>query len=111
MSMRTRHAPGNYSNTRDWARVVHRYAYRRRIAAVILLVASIAAIVLTSRRTAGKPETRHAGRGARPGPDRIAKWPPRKDHDHADPRADIVPAFCFHCGSGIFLNRKNVIVL
>jgi len=42
---------------------------------------------------------------------RIVKWPPRKDHDHADPRADIVRHLFSIAVAGIFLNRKNVIVL
>ncbi|MGC2030257.1 MAG: NADH-quinone oxidoreductase subunit J [Steroidobacteraceae bacterium] len=59
MSMRT--APpmaANYSNTRDLGTALFtRYAYPAQIAAVILLVASIAAIVLTlRRRTGGKPQ-------------------------------------------------------
>jgi NADH-quinone oxidoreductase subunit J len=55
MSMRT--APSlaaNYSNTRDLGTALFtRYAYPAQIAAVILLVASIAAIVLTLRRRTG----------------------------------------------------------
>jgi NADH-quinone oxidoreductase subunit J len=59
MSMRT--APpmaADYSNTRDLGTALFtRYAYPAQIAAVILLVASIAAIVLTlRRRTGGKPQ-------------------------------------------------------
>jgi NADH-quinone oxidoreductase subunit J len=48
----------NYSNTRDLgAALFTRYAYPAQIAAVILLVASVAAIVLTlRRRTGGKPQ-------------------------------------------------------
>ncbi|HEY4971524.1 MAG TPA: NADH-quinone oxidoreductase subunit J [Steroidobacteraceae bacterium] len=55
MSMRT--APpmaANYSNTRDLGTALFtRYAYPAQIAAVILLVASVAAIVLTLRRRTG----------------------------------------------------------
>src|SRR5450631_3634005 len=59
MSIRT--APpvaANYSNTRDLGTALFtRYAYPAQIAAVILLVASVAAIVLTlRRRTGGKPQ-------------------------------------------------------
>jgi NADH-quinone oxidoreductase subunit J len=59
MSMRT--APpmaADYSNTRDLGTALFtRYAYPAQIAAVILLVASVAAIVLTlRRRTGGKPQ-------------------------------------------------------
>jgi NADH-quinone oxidoreductase subunit J len=59
ISMRT--APpmaANYSNTRDLGTALFtRYAYPAQIAAVILLVASVAAIVLTlRRRTGGKPQ-------------------------------------------------------
>jgi NADH-quinone oxidoreductase subunit J len=59
MSMRT--APpvaANYSNTRDLGTALFtRYAYPAQIAAVILLVASVAAIVLTlRRRTGGKQQ-------------------------------------------------------
>jgi NADH-quinone oxidoreductase subunit J len=59
MSMRT--APplaAGYSNTRDLGTALFtRYAYPAQIAAVILLVASVAAIVLTlRRRTGGKPQ-------------------------------------------------------
>jgi NADH-quinone oxidoreductase subunit J len=59
MSMRT--APPmatDYSNTRDLGTALFtRYAYPAQIAALILLVASIAAIVLTlRRRTGGKPQ-------------------------------------------------------
>ena len=48
----------NYSNTRDLGTALFtRYAYPAQIAAVILLVASVAAIVLTlRRRTGGKPQ-------------------------------------------------------
>ena len=50
-------APG-YSNTKELGRVLYTdYAYPAQIAAVILLVASVAAIVLTlRRRTGGKPQ-------------------------------------------------------
>jgi NADH-quinone oxidoreductase subunit J len=50
--------PANYSNTRELgAALFTRYAYPAQIAAVILLVASVAAIVLTlRRRTGGKPQ-------------------------------------------------------
>jgi NADH-quinone oxidoreductase subunit J len=59
MSMRT--APvlaAGYSNTRTLGTALFtRYAYPAQIAAVILLVASVAAIVLTLRqRTGGKPQ-------------------------------------------------------
>jgi NADH-quinone oxidoreductase subunit J len=59
MSMRT--APplaADYSNTRDLGTALFtQYAYPAQIAAVILLVASVAAIVLTlRRRTGGKPQ-------------------------------------------------------
>jgi NADH-quinone oxidoreductase subunit J len=48
----------NYSNTRDLGvQLFTRYAYPAQIAAIILLVASIAAIVLTLRHRAGaKPQ-------------------------------------------------------
>jgi len=58
-SMRTAPAlPANYSNTRELGTALFtRYAYPAQIAAAILLVASIAAIVLTLRkRTGGKPQ-------------------------------------------------------
>src|ERR1700730_12074170 len=47
-----------YSNTRDLGTALFtRYAYPAQIAAIILLVASVAAIVLTlRRRTGGKPQ-------------------------------------------------------
>jgi NADH-quinone oxidoreductase subunit J len=59
--MRMRTAPAlaaNYSNTRELGTALFtRYAYPAQIAAVILLVASVAAIVLTlRRRTGGKPQ-------------------------------------------------------
>jgi NADH-quinone oxidoreductase subunit J len=59
MSMRA--APplaDHYSNTRELGTALFtRYAYPAQIAAVILLVASVAAIVLTlRRRTGGKPQ-------------------------------------------------------
>ena len=59
MSMRA--APplaAHYSNTRELGTALFtRYAYPAQIAAVILLVASVAAIVLTlRRRTGGKPQ-------------------------------------------------------
>ncbi len=59
MSMRT--APPlavNYSNTRELGTALFtQYSYPAQIAAVILLVASVAAIVLTlRRRTGGKPQ-------------------------------------------------------
>ena len=59
MSMRTAPTlPANYSNTRDLGTALFtQYAYPAQIAAVILLVASVAAIVLTlRRRTGGKPQ-------------------------------------------------------
>jgi NADH-quinone oxidoreductase subunit J len=59
MSMRTAPAlPANYSNTRELGTALFtRYAYPAQIAAAILLVASVAAIVLTlRRRTGGKPQ-------------------------------------------------------
>ncbi len=59
MGMRTAPVlPADYSNTRDLgAALFTRYAYPAQIAAVILLVASVAAIVLTlRRRTGGKPQ-------------------------------------------------------
>jgi NADH-quinone oxidoreductase subunit J len=59
MSMRTAPVlPADYSNTRDLgAALFTRYAYPAQIAAVILLVASVAAIVLTlRRRTGGKQQ-------------------------------------------------------
>jgi NADH-quinone oxidoreductase subunit J len=48
----------NYSNTRDLGvQLFTRYAYPAQIAAIILLVASVAAIVLTLRhRKGGKPQ-------------------------------------------------------
>ena len=59
LSMRT--APtmaAGYSNTRELGTALFtRYAYPAQIAAIILLVASVAAIVLTlRRRTGGKPQ-------------------------------------------------------
>ena len=50
--------PANYSNTRTLgAELFTRYAYPAQIAALILLVASVAAIVLTLRRRKGaKPQ-------------------------------------------------------
>jgi NADH-quinone oxidoreductase subunit J len=59
MSMRTAPAlAANYSNTRELGTALFtRYAYPAQIAAAILLVASVAAIVLTlRRRTGGKPQ-------------------------------------------------------
>ncbi len=59
MSMRTAPAlAAQYSNTRDLGTALFtRYAYPAQVAAVILLVASVAAIVLTLRRRAGgKPQ-------------------------------------------------------
>jgi NADH-quinone oxidoreductase subunit J len=59
MSMRAAPVlPADYSNTRELgAALFTRYAYPAQIAAVILLVASVAAIVLTlRRRTGGKPQ-------------------------------------------------------
>jgi len=69
MSMRT--APpmaANYSNTRDLGTALFtRYAYPAQIAAVILLVASVAAIVLTlRRRTGGRPQNIALQVAARP---------------------------------------------
>jgi NADH-quinone oxidoreductase subunit J len=50
--------PPGYSNTRTLGTALFtRYAYPAQIAAVILLVASVAAIILTLRqRTGGKPQ-------------------------------------------------------
>jgi NADH-quinone oxidoreductase subunit J len=59
LSMRAAPAlAANYSNTRDLGTALFtRYAYPAQVAAVILLVASVAAIVLTlRRRSGGKPQ-------------------------------------------------------
>jgi len=59
MSVKTAPAlAANYSNTRELGTALFtRYAYPAQIAAVILLVASVAAIVLTlRRRPGGKPQ-------------------------------------------------------
>jgi NADH-quinone oxidoreductase subunit J len=59
MSLRAAPPPAeHYSNTRELGTALFtRYAYPAQIAAVILLVASVAAIVLTlRRRTGGKPQ-------------------------------------------------------
>jgi NADH-quinone oxidoreductase subunit J len=50
--------PEHYSNTRELGAVLFtRYAYPAQVAALILLVASVAAIVLTlRRRSGGKPQ-------------------------------------------------------
>jgi NADH-quinone oxidoreductase subunit J len=59
MSLRTAPPlPAHYSNTRELGTALFtRYAYPAQIAAVILLVASVAAIVLTlRRRTGGKQQ-------------------------------------------------------
>jgi NADH-quinone oxidoreductase subunit J len=59
MSLRTAPPlPAHYSNTRELGTALFtRYAYPAQIAAVILLVASVAAIVLTlRRRTGGRPQ-------------------------------------------------------
>ena len=50
--------PADYSNTRTLGTALFtRYAYPAQVAAIILLVASVAAIVLTlRRRTGGKPQ-------------------------------------------------------
>ena len=50
--------PENYSNTRALGTALFtRYAYPAQLAAIILLVASVAAIILTlRRRTGGKPQ-------------------------------------------------------
>jgi NADH-quinone oxidoreductase subunit J len=59
MSIRTAPAlAANYSNTRELGTALFtRYAYPAQIAAIILLVASVAAIILTlRRRTGGKPQ-------------------------------------------------------
>jgi len=55
MSLRTAPAlPADYSNTRTLGTALFtRYAYPAQVAAVILLVASVAAIVLTLRRRSG----------------------------------------------------------
>jgi NADH-quinone oxidoreductase subunit J len=59
MSLRVAPAlPADYSNTRTLGTALFtRYAYPAQVAAVILLVASVAAIVLTLRRRKGaKPQ-------------------------------------------------------
>jgi NADH-quinone oxidoreductase subunit J len=59
MSLRTAPPlPADYSNTRELGTALFtRYAYPAQVAAVILLVASVAAIVLTlRRRLGGKPQ-------------------------------------------------------
>ena len=74
--------PLHYSNTRALGTALFtRYAYPAQLAAVILLVASVAAIILTLRRRAGaKPRTSRSRSRYGPG---IAygssRWPRRKD--------------------------------
>ena len=85
-----------------------------QIAAVILLVASVAAIVLTLRRApGGKPQNiAHAGRGARRRSGSNCRNGLReKTMITLHPGADIVRHLFSIAVAGIFLNRKNVIVL
>ena len=90
-----------------------RYAYPAQIAAVILLVASVAAIILTLRRRTGdKPQDiAHRWRCARRIASASSKWPPRKVHDHAHPVLALSGILFAIAVAGVFLNRKNVIVL
>jgi len=70
--------PDDYSNTAHSRRTVHAYAYPAQIAALILLVASVAAIVLTLRQRKGaKPQDiakQVAVPRQRPGADREDDW-------------------------------------
>ena len=73
--------PGNYSNTRALGTVLFtRYAYPAQLAAVILLVASVAAIVLTLRRRRGAKTQNIAAQVAVRAKDRvrIVKMPSEK---------------------------------
>ena len=116
MSMRTAPAlAANYSNTRELGTALFtRYAYPAQIAAVILLVASVAAIVLTLRRRTGRQaaEHRHAGRGARQRPRSNRQNGLREKTmitlTHVLTLSGILFAIAV---AGVFLNRKNVIVL
>jgi len=79
----------DYSNTRELGQVIYTdYVYPFEIAAIILLVAIIAAIALTLRR---RPDTRY-------------QQPHRQVAVKAADRLRIIPI-------GIFLNRKNVVIL
>ena len=108
--------PADYSNTLELGRMLYtRYAYPLELAAMLLLVAIVAAIALTMRhraglkkqdvdaqvavRAAGPPAHRQDGRGEGP------MITPRA-------AADPVRRSCSRWRSpGIFLNRKNVILL
>ena len=112
-------APG-YSNTKELGRLLYTdYVYPFEIAAVILLVAIVAAIALTLRRRKdSKSRTRRAGQacGARTACGSSRCRPEKRER--MSPRRStlshylVLGAILFAISVvGIFLNRKNVIIL
>jgi hypothetical protein len=94
------------------------YIFFFQIAGVVLLVAMIGAIVLTLR--APRPHVKRQNMAAQVArtPERPSKWSMSKpargseDHDHHHFPLSAVSALLFVIGVfGIFLNRKNVIVI
>ena len=104
----------DYSNTLELGRVMYtKYAYPFELAAVLLLVAIVAAISLTMRasRTQG-PGHRQAGRRARQGSRAYREDGPGEALMITLSQLLTLSAILFALSvAGIFLNRKNVILL
>ena len=111
-------APADYSNTEELGKLLYtQYVYPFEIAAVILLVAIVAAIALTMRRRTGTRTQRPSAQIAVRREDRvrIVKMPAEKKGVRrmvslSDYLILGAVMFCISI-AGIFLNRKNVIIL
>ena len=108
------------TNTAALGHVLYtRYVYYFQIAGLVLLVAMIGAIVLTLRHKAERqaPEHRRPGRAHAGDGDRDVKVKPGQEDsecmiDRPRPLSSPSRAILFTLGIfGIFLNRKNVIII
>jgi NADH-quinone oxidoreductase subunit J len=120
--------PANYSNTAELGKLLYtQYVYAFELAAVLLLIAIVAAISLTMRKRAGLKQQNVARQVAVRAEDRvrIIKMPaegagssrlPRRStrrrvHDPAQLAADRLERAVRHLRGGMFINRKNLILL
>jgi NADH-quinone oxidoreductase subunit K len=107
--------PADYSNTRELGTALFtRYAYPAQLAAVILLVASVAAIVLTLRPPQGRQAAGHRRSRSRCAPGTAcasSKWQRRSAHDHLTHVLTLSGILFAIAVAGVFLNRKNIIIL
>ena len=106
------------ANTHALGRLIYtHYIYLFQVAGLILLIAMIGAIVLTHRRRAGRSPAgyRKSGRTTTQGYHRDPQRPERKGHLMLQIGLTHylwVAAILFAIGIfGIFLNRKNIIVI